>query len=65
MGGSEIMDGCGWWQYNYHWSWMVMGGGIKIMAGHGSSSWLVMDAHGWSHHLVMPQQNKLGRKHKT
>ena len=37
---------------------MVMGGGIKIMAGHGSSCLLVMDAHGWSHHLVMPPPKK-------
>ena len=29
----EIMGGHGWWGQNYGWSWVVLGGDGKIMAG--------------------------------
>ena len=35
--GDEVTTGCGWWRQNYGWLWVVVGGGDKIMAGHGLS----------------------------
>ena len=29
------MAGYGWWQQTYAWSWVVVGGGSKIMASRG------------------------------
>ena len=40
-GGGEEIAGPGWWWQNYGWSWMVVGGGSKIMASRG---WMGMVA---------------------
>ena len=37
----------GWWQRNYSWSWVVVGGGGKIMANRGWSWWWWQN-YGWS-----------------
>ena len=40
-GGGKYLTGRGLWSQNYGWSWMVVGGGSKIMAGRGWS-WIVV-----------------------
>ena len=51
------MAGRGWWGRNYGCSWVVVGGGVKIMAGRGwmwvvaakySWLWVVVDGRWWS-----------------
>ena len=36
-GCGETIAGCGWWDQNFGCSWVVIGGGIEVMADHGWS----------------------------
>ena len=55
-----VVDGHWWWGQNYGWSWVVLGGDGKIMAGLvrswvvATKLWLLTGGRGWSHDLVMP-----------